>query len=81
MTYHSKWTIKCGGLPSHSPRPDHHGVASVAAGVMNLSVGLGSTPGLTYSRVTQVSVSEGLRKGAQGIGRGAQVFELSEVYG
>jgi hypothetical protein len=81
VTYPSRWTIKCGGLPSHGPRPDHHGVAFVVVGVMNLSVGLDSTPSLTYSQVAQVSVSEGLRKGAQGIGRGAQVFELSEVYG
>jgi hypothetical protein len=61
VTCPSRRTFKCGGSHSWGPSLDHHEVAPMVAWVLNLSVGLGSIPNLTYSR--QVLASEGLRKG------------------
>jgi hypothetical protein len=49
VTCLSKCTLKCGGSLSQGPNLDHCGVAPMTTWVMNLSVGLGSTPSLTNS--------------------------------
>jgi hypothetical protein len=68
VTCPSRWTVKCGGSPSQGPNPDSYGATPTTASVTSLNVGLGSTFNLIDSRVTQVPVSEGLKKGAEGVG-------------
>jgi hypothetical protein len=46
----SRWTLKCGGLPSQGPSSNHRGAAFTTAWIMSLNVGLGSTPSLTDSQ-------------------------------
>ncbi len=68
VTCPSRWTVKCGGSPSQGPSLDRYGATPMTTWITSLNVGLGSTFNLIDSRVTQVSVSEGLKKGAEGVG-------------